>query len=162
MPPVKTLRDLEVILAHNPAKKDDARLAFIGILRSNWSLDDCPKNLTQARESTKGQGVIEIAPEYRAGLTGLKSGMKIWILLWFDKARRDIILQAPGHANGLRGAFALRSPVRPNPISIQAVEITTIDKASGVIGIDATDAFDGTPVVDIKPWRHGLDTPSME
>jgi tRNA-Thr(GGU) m(6)t(6)A37 methyltransferase TsaA len=162
MPPVKTLRDLEVILAHNPVKKDDARLAFIGILRSNWCLDDCPKNLTQARESTKGQGVIEIAPEYRAGLTGLKSGMKIWILLWFDKARRDIILQAPGHANGLRGAFALRSPVRPNPISIQAVKITTIDKASGVIGIDATDAFDGTPVVDIKPWMHGLDTPSME
>ena len=36
MPPVKTLRDLEVILAHNPAKTDDARLAFIGILRSNW------------------------------------------------------------------------------------------------------------------------------
>lgn len=162
MPPNKTLRDLEVILAHDPSKKDDARLAFIGILRSNWHADDCPKNLTQARESAKGQGVIEIVPEYRTGMSGLESGMKIWILLWFDKARRDIILQAPGHADGLRGAFALRSPVRPNPISIQAVEIMAIDQASGVIEIDATDAFDGTPVVDIKPWKLRIDTPGVD
>jgi tRNA (Thr-GGU) A37 N-methylase len=75
MSPDKTLRDLEVILAHDPAKKDDARLAIIGILRSNWCSEDCPKNLTQARETTKGQGAIEITPEYRAGLNGqLKAG----------------------------------------------------------------------------------------
>ena len=162
MPPDKTQRDLEVILAHDPAKKDDARLAFIGVLRSNWHSDDCPKNLTQARESGRGQGAIELAPEFRSGLSGLKSGMKIWMLLWFDSARRDIILQAPNHANGLRGAFALRSPVRPNPISIQAVQITAIDQAAGVINVDATDAFDGTPVLDIKPWRPGLDTPGLD
>jgi tRNA (Thr-GGU) A37 N-methylase len=88
--------------------------------------------------------------------------MKIWILLCFDKALIDIILQAPGHADGLRGAFALRSPVRPNPISIKAVEITAIDQASGVLGIDATDAFDGTPIIDIKPWRQVLDTLGVE
>ena len=162
MPPDKTLRDLEVILEHDPAKKDDARIAFIGILRSNWHPKNCPKNLSQARESAKGKGTIEISHEYRAGLSGLESGMKIWILLWFDKARRDIILQAPGHTDGLRGAFALRSPVRPNPISIQAVEITAIDQASGVVEIDATDAFDGTPIVDIKPWRQVLDTLGVE
>tara|TARA_B100001093_G_C26734143_1_gene973642 strand:- start:169 stop:657 length:489 start_codon:yes stop_codon:yes gene_type:complete len=162
MPPDETLRDREVILAHDPAKKDDAHIAFIGILRSNWRPNDCPKNLSQARESTKGEGIIEIASEYRIGLNGLKSGMKIWILLWFDKARRDIILQAPGHTDGLRGAFALRSPVRPNPISIQAVEITSIDHATGVIEIDATDAYDGTPLLDIKPWRKGLDAPFFQ
>jgi tRNA (Thr-GGU) A37 N-methylase len=59
----------------------------------------------------------------------------------------------------LRGAFALRSPVRPNPIAMEAVQILAIDHASGRFEIDATDGFDGTPVLDIKPWRGGIDIP---
>ncbi len=37
--------------------------------------------------------------------------------------------------------------------------ITALDKDSGVIGIDAIDCFDGTPVVDIKPWIDTVDMP---
>ena len=76
-----------------------------------------------------------------------------------DKARRDLIVQAPRHADGLRGTFALRSPVRPNPVSMSAVRITALDMDAGVLGIDATDAFDGTPVVDIKPMLDTVDIP---
>jgi tRNA (Thr-GGU) A37 N-methylase len=68
-------------------------------------------------------------------------------------------VQNPRHADGPRGVFALRSPVRPNPIALGTVVITSLDRETGVIGIDAIDAFDGTPVLDIKPWIGTVDTP---
>jgi tRNA (Thr-GGU) A37 N-methylase len=40
-----------------------------------------------------------------------------------------------------------------------AVIIRSIDHETGIIGIDTTDAFDRTPVVDIKPWIEGIDLP---
>lgn len=152
-------RKHELTLGFDPELKAHANLAFIGKLSSDWSKNNCPKNLTEARASLHAKASVEIEAPYRAGLQGLEVGMKIWLVLWFDRARRDIIVQAPYHSESVKGAFALRSPVRPNPISIQAVTITEIDHSAGYIGIDATDAFDATPVLDIKPWREGIDIP---
>ncbi len=98
-------------------------------------------------------------PAYVPGLRGLHEGQAVWLVLWFDRSRRDLIVQAPRHADGPRGIFALRSPVRPNPIAIEAVRITGIDHATGRFTVDATDALDGTPVLDIKPWLDTIDIP---
>jgi tRNA (Thr-GGU) A37 N-methylase len=76
-----------------------------------------------------------------------------------DKARRDLVLQAPRHSKGPRGTFSLRSPVRPNPIALAVVSITSLDMDAGRIGIDAIDCFDDTPLVDIKPWIARVDAP---
>jgi tRNA (Thr-GGU) A37 N-methylase len=81
------------------------------------------------------------------------------VLLWMDKARRDLIVQAPRHSPDPRGAFSLRSPVRPNPIGIDIVRIFAIDAAEGSIVVDALDCLEGTPVLDIKPWIEGVDVP---
>ena len=48
------------------------------------------------------------------------------------------------------GTFATRSPRRPNPIGMTLVKITKI--TNNHIYIDFMDAFDGTPVIDIKPY----------
>lgn len=84
--------------------------------------------------------------------------MKIWLILWFDRAHQDIIIQSPRHKDRPKGTFSLELPVRPNPISIQAVTITEMNIETGELGISPTDAFDATPVLDIKPWREGIDT----
>jgi tRNA (Thr-GGU) A37 N-methylase len=81
------------------------------------------------------------------------------MLYWVDRGERDLVLQAPKHREGLHGVFALRSPVRPNPIAMAVVVITALDPEAGVIGIDATDAWDGTPVLDLKPWIETVDMP---
>ena len=49
----------------------------------------------------------------------------------------------------LTGVFGTRSPVRPNLIALSTCEILSIDE--NIIRIDKIDAFDGTPVIDIKP-----------
>ena len=52
---------------------------------------------------------------------------------------------------------ATRSPARPNPIALTTVEVPHIDHASGIIQIAYIDAFDNSPVIDIKPYTPSLD-----
>lgn len=156
----KDVRDGEIRLPFDPADQTDATLAFIGTLSTGWQPGMAPRNLRQAREKGGGNGVVTLLPAYRAGLGGLAEGQAIWLVLWFDRARRDLIVQVPRHTDGPRGTFELRSPVRPNPIAIEAVRITALDVDAGTIGIDVTDALDGTPVLDIKPWIDRVDIPA--
>lgn len=114
--------------------------------------------MRQARERG-GAARLILQPEFAPGLLGLKTGQAIILLYWMDRARRDLIRQAPRHADGVRGTFALRSPVRPNPVSLSTVTITALDMDKGEVGIDAIDCFDHTPLLDIKPWLDTVDIP---
>lgn len=53
------------------------------------------------------------------------------------------------------GVLASRSPHRPNPIGLSAVELVRVDLESGdgpAIHVRGCDFLDGTPVLDIKPY----------
>jgi tRNA-Thr(GGU) m(6)t(6)A37 methyltransferase TsaA len=146
----------EVALPFDPSTRADAGLVFIGRIRSPWAKGTAPRNMRQARDT--GQSArIELDPAYAPALAGLSVGQPIQLLYWVDRGQRDLLVQVPRHADGPRGTFALRSPVRPNPIALATAVITSLDGAT--IGIDATDAFDGTPVLDIKPWIDTVDVP---
>ena len=155
----REIREGEIQLGFDPEDQVDAGVTFIGHIRSDWSRGNSPRNITPAREAGGGNARIELLAGYAKGLQGLEIGQPIWVLYWMDRGRRDLIIQAPRHTSEPRGVFALRSPVRPNPVAMAAVRITSLDRDAGVIGIDATDAFDQTPVVDIKPWFEGIDVP---
>jgi tRNA (Thr-GGU) A37 N-methylase len=96
---------------------------------------------------------------YGLALTGLSVGQAIQLMYWVDRWQRNLALQAPHHVDGPRGTFSLRSPVRPNPIALSTVVIQSLNAETGVIEIDAIDAWDGTPVLDIKPWIATVDQP---
>ena len=55
------------------------------------------------------------------------------------------------------GDICNQIPARPNPLALTAAEVLQLDLKNGIIRIDYTDANDGTPVLDIKPY-----TPSMD
>ena len=152
------MRPGEQALPFDPATRTEAGIAFIGRLRTPWRKGDCPRNLAQAR-ARGGSFTVEVDPAYRAGLAGLAEGQAVVLLYWMAGARRDLIVQSPGHADGPRGTFALRSPVRPNPVSLATVRITALDLAAGRLTVDALDCYDGTPLVDIKPWQDRVDVP---
>lgn len=151
-------RQGEVALDADPALADDARLCFIGQLRSPWSRGNCPKNPREARERG-GSFAAEIAPAFRPGLAGLQAGQAVILLYWTGAARRDLIVQSPAHRDGPTGVFALRSPARPNPVALAVVRLLSIDHGSGRLTLDALDAFDGTPLLDVKPWLPSVDIP---
>ncbi|MEM8553333.1 MAG: TrmO family methyltransferase [Pseudomonadota bacterium] len=155
---LKSLRPGEVLLPFDPGADTTVCLAFIGTIRSPWSPEDCPKNISRARET--GQGArIELKKAYAAGLDGLDVGDAVIAVYWMDQARRDLIVQSPGHTDGPRGTFALRSPNRPNSLAMSTVVITGLDKENGVIEIDAIDTYDRTPLIDLKPWLPSVDVP---
>lgn len=152
------IRPGEIAASVDPGETaEDARLMFIGRIRSPWrTRDDCPKNLRLARE--RGQPArIEIDPPWREGLRGLDQHRRIVVLYWMHRARRDLIVQKPRHSDRLHGVFSLRSPVRPNPIALAVVQLLDLNIPEGEIGIDAIDCLDGTPVLDIKPYTPTVD-----
>ena len=111
----------------------DASVYFIGRIRTPFkSRAECPRNTAES----DAVGRVEVDPRYAAGLEDLGLYSHVWLLYWMDQARRDLIQQVPAHLGRPRGTFALRSPVRPNPIALAAVELlgiegTTLDGAQG-------------------------------
>lgn len=133
-----------------------AQITFIGHISSSWSLQECPKNLRQARETGKN-AVLHIEPPFRAGLEGIGTGDALVLLYWMSEAPRDLIRQTPRHRAEGTGTFNLRSPARPNPIGMGVVKVLEIDVRQGIVHIDAIDAINGTPLIDIKPHMPQAD-----
>ncbi len=143
-------REGEVVIAL--PENFDAGLYFIGRIRTPWKTRaECPKN---SREST-AECTIELDTRFAQGLKDVESSSHLLILYWMDRARRDLILQAPRHYATQRGTFALRSPVRPNPIAASVVRLVKIEGTKlTVVGLDC---LDGTPLLDIKPYFASTD-----
>src|SRR5271155_2599123 len=131
----------------------DASLYFIGRIHTPWKRrEDCPKN---GRESDAAC-TIELDPRWVGGLKGLETVSHVLVLYWMDQARRDLVLQSPHHYAERRGTFALRSPVRPNPIAVSVARVVRIEgNELSVIGLDC---LDGTPLLDLKPYFASTDS----
>ena len=134
----------------------DAGLYFIGTIRTPWKTRaECPKN---PREAGGAICTIELDARYAPGLEGVASGSDIVVLYFMDRARRDLVVQVPRHSGKPSGTFALRSPVRPNPIAISVAKIVGI--AGTHISVTGLDCLDGTPLIDLKPYRPAVDAVS--
>jgi tRNA-Thr(GGU) m(6)t(6)A37 methyltransferase TsaA len=131
----------------------DAGLYFIGAIHTPWkNRDDCPKNPREA------QGIpctIDVDPRYGAALAGLERVSHVVVLYFMDRARRDLVLQVPRHLGEPRGTFALRSPVRPNPIAVSVVPLVEIEGTR--LTVTGLDCLDGTPLLDLKPYFPTVD-----
>lgn len=131
-----------------------AGLHFIGVIRTPWAAPcDCPKNSIARRDV---EARIELSPLYAPGLKDITLFDHLIALYWLDRSQRDLIVQAPSHLDEPRGVFALRSPVRPNPIGLSVVELV---KAEGsVLTVRNIDCADGTPLIDLKPYFATTDS----
>lgn len=131
----------------------DAGVYFIGRIRTPFlTRDDCPKGSAAA----DAVGRVEIDPRYTAALKDLQLYSHAILLYWMDRARRDLVEQVPAHLGHARGTFALRSPVRPNPIALSVVEIVGIEGTT--LTVRNIDCVDGTPLLDIKPYFPSVDS----
>ncbi|QJA06336.1 tRNA (N6-threonylcarbamoyladenosine(37)-N6)-methyltransferase TrmO [Thermosulfurimonas marina] len=115
---------------------------------------------TKAREIprhwsvSKVEGELVIDPAYEKGLQDLRPGERLVVLFVFDRAEPfgpDKLLQTPPHRQKSRGVFSTCSPVRPNPIGLSVVEI--LEVRGPVIRVRGLDMFDGTPILDLKPYK---------
>ena len=103
---------------------------------------------------TDGRTLIVVKKKYQPALLGVGDLEEIWILWWFDRndtpEKRSILQVHPqgNTANPIRGVFATHSPVRPNLIAMTRCKVIAVE--GNTIEIESIDAFDDTPVLDIK------------
>lgn len=106
--------------------------------------------------------LIVLDKQYQPGLLGLEGFSHVLVFWWFDKndtpeGRSVLQVHPKGNPqNPLTGVFATRSPRRPNLIALTLCKVVSVKE--NVVEIDKTDAFDGTPILDIKPFLPGYDT----
>lgn len=100
---------------------------------------------------------IVIYDEYKPGLQTLSLFEYIIVIYHFSLTESWDEMVNPPAANHLHnfGVFSTRSPKRPNPIGFSVIKLNKI--VDGVLYISGTDAFDGTPVLDIKPYLPSID-----
>ena len=104
---------------------------------------------------------IVIDPSLSEALDNLDEFSHIIVLYWLHKAVTSQI-RTKVHVKGreelpLVGLFATRSPHRPNPIGKTTVKL--LRRKGNVLEVAGLDAIDGTPVIDIKPYIPGGDSP---
>ncbi len=107
---------------------------------------------------------IVIKKEYLEALTGLEGYSHLFVISYLNKLRDfevGVLKVKPRRLTryGLKleelpevGVFAIDSPTRPNPIGLSLVEIIKIEK--NIITVKGLDLFNGTPILDIKPYSY--------
>jgi tRNA (adenine37-N6)-methyltransferase len=110
---------------------------------------------------TADQSALEVFPEFKDALLGLDGFSHVIVLYWFDRndtpeERSTLRVHPRGDKrNPLTGVFATRSPMRPNLIGFSVCAIKSLE--GNRILIDQIDAFDGTRIIDLKPYIPASD-----
>lgn len=142
---------------HTHGTNKDVTFRPVGVVRTQSS-DDEIRERSRELEAT-----IEIFPEFQEALDGLDGFSHIFVLSYLDRLRPEQIgvlkvrprrLVRKGfklEELPLVGVFALDSPTRPNPIALSLVRL--LHRRGRELTVSGLDCFDGTPVLDIKPYR---------
>jgi tRNA-Thr(GGU) m(6)t(6)A37 methyltransferase TsaA len=140
------IRRAEVAVAPPPAT--DAGLVFIGRIHTPWT-----SRLTCPRQGRADGPIcrIELFEPWIAALDGVEAFERLEVLYWLHESRRDLVRQSPANNGETYGTFALRSPVRPNPIGTSIAHFVSRDGAT--LLLRGLDCLDGTPLLDLKPDR---------
>ena len=98
-------------------------------------------------------------PAYRLAAEDLQGFDRIWLVWVFNLNKHDswrpkVRVPIPAERDSY-SVFATRSPYRPNPIGISAVELLEIRPDGLLLG--ACDLLDGTAVLDVKPYIPEVD-----
>lgn len=104
-----------------------------------------------------GPAHIEIYEPFVEGLAGIEKNTHVWVLGFFERAARVLTMRgrgAPADAPA-RGVFGMRSPMRPNPIALTPARL--LRREGAILHLDRLDFYDGTAVLDIKPYSPGWD-----
>ena len=141
---------------------DDIALAPIGAVRTSASKDE-------VREQNECiLSVVEVFPEFEEALEGIDGFSHVFVIAYLNQLRPEQIGHLKVRPRGLLryglkldelplvGVFALDSPTRPNPIGLSLVPL--VRRRGRILTVSDLGYFDGTPVIDIKPYQSSYRT----
>jgi tRNA-Thr(GGU) m(6)t(6)A37 methyltransferase TsaA len=101
--------------------------------------------------------LLEVLEAFRPALRQLDHFSHVMVFWWADRhdnseSRSTLQTEPPYASDKLTGVFATRAEYRPNPIAMTTCRLLKVDEERGIVRIVNIDAYDGTPVVDLKAY----------
>ena len=102
------------------------------------------------------ESVVEIYPEWAAGLAGIEEFSHLAVVLYMDRAepRRpdEPLVHRVESLDGMPeiGLFSTRTPRRPNPLGLSYPRL--LGREENRLRVTGLDAWPGTPVLDLKGY----------
>jgi len=99
------------------------------------------------------EGTLVLDPQYQEGLRDINVGDYLMVIFHLHRSRPftpQHLLQRPPDGGEIRGVFSTCSPIRPNPLGLSVFRVLSIDRHT--LQVKGLDTFDGTPVLDLKPY----------
>jgi tRNA-Thr(GGU) m(6)t(6)A37 methyltransferase TsaA len=115
-----------------------------------------PARFRKAHAKHAAEGILKILPEFEPGLLDIEGFSHLFVLWQFHRALECELVGKPPFDDNPRGVFATRSPRRPNPIGLTAVEL--LRREGPCLHVRGVDMLDGTPILDIKPYLSSIPT----
>jgi len=144
---------LIIVFTRCEQKQDSIEYQPIGYFSSEYTVETgAPR---QGILKPEAKGIIILDTIYTKGLYKLVDFEYIWVITHFHKAKGWENSVKPPESDHVFGLFATRSPRRPNPIGLSLIKIDTI--INNKIFVSGIDLFDGTPILDIKPFLPTVD-----
>ena len=108
----------------------------------------------EVKDKTRTSQIV-LRDELAEALNRIDGFSHLFVLFWLhqisDEQRKTLKVHPRGRRDmPLLGVYATRTMLRPNPIGLTLVEFVKVE--GNVLTVRGLDAFDGTPVLDIKPF----------
>ncbi len=143
-----------------PQEKGGA-FCFVCRIKMNIQMEpigQVTNEVTYGRKDVHWEGivsVIDLLPQWTEGLDGIEEFSHVIVVFYLDRTRDGQPLCLKTHPMGRPelpevGIFATRSPFRPNGIGITTAKL--LRRNNNTLTVEGLDAYDGTPVLDIKPY----------
>jgi len=134
---------------------DDGEVVLtpIGVVHS--PLSESTTNIPFQSFSSDIDGEIEVFKEFEEGLDDIEGFSHLFIIFYMHKWKKTKLKTVPLMEEEERGIFGTRSPSRPNHIGCSTVRL--LSKEGRTLKVKGLDIFDGTPVLDIKPYVPKVD-----
>jgi tRNA-Thr(GGU) m(6)t(6)A37 methyltransferase TsaA len=119
----------------------------IGLVHNSITMDNKPDDWSGVVSK------IKIYSRYSKALYRISQFRTILVVFWFHEAAGSRLRVHPrgDKCRPVRGVFATRSQRRPNRLGVTEVELLKV--SGNTLTVRGLDAFNGTPVVDIKSAR---------
>lgn len=152
-----TYRSMVLFCGAMDMKDSRIELKPIGVVRMSLSNEQVRASWSKGVEAE-----IELFQEYAEALEGIDGFSHLMILFYMHETteeQRKNLKQRPRRFTKygfkfedlpLVGVLCLDSPHRPNPIGLTIVRL--LERKGNILKVEGLDAFDQTPVLDIKPY----------
>ena len=135
------------------AKDGKVMLSQIGVVHS--PLTEKSRDIPFQSFTSDLEGEIEVFKEFEEGLDGIEGFSHLFVIFYMHEWKKTKLRTIPLMEEEERGIFGTRSPSRPNHLGCSTVRLLSRD--GRILKVKGLDIFDGTPVLDIKPYVPKVD-----